>query len=92
MAPALASGDNRPLLRCDDNRESRAKELTKPCRQVAQCRAGARCLHSVYVKPCGIYKTAMGEFKKGCGQPWGRLAAREPGLGTGRGGDVTGVA
>src|ERR1019366_6965352 len=27
-----------------------------------------------------------------CGRPWGRPAARKPGLGTGRGGDVTGVA
>src|SRR5262249_42125043 len=30
--------------------------------------------------------------RKSCGRPWGRPAAREPGLGTGRGGDVTGVA
>jgi hypothetical protein len=29
---------------------------------------------------------------KMCGRPWGRPAAREPGLGTGRGGDVTGTA
>src|SRR5580692_8933931 len=29
---------------------------------------------------------------KRCGRPWGRPAAREPGLGTGRGGDVTELA
>ena len=30
--------------------------------------------------------------QKRCGRRWGTPAAREPGLGTGRGGDVTGVA
>jgi hypothetical protein len=30
--------------------------------------------------------------QKGCGHRWGTVAAREPGLGTGRGGDVTGSA
>jgi len=31
-------------------------------------------------------------LQKRCGRRWGTPAAREPGLGTGRGGDVTGAA
>ena len=34
----------------------------------------------------------LGPVAGGCGRRWGTPAAREPGLGTGRGGDVTGDA
>ncbi len=44
----------------------------------------------------GRSKAAFGltriSAEKGCGRRWGTPAAREPGLGTGRGGDVTGDA
>jgi hypothetical protein len=48
--------------------------------------------HGLLSRGCEIARGGAGSVKKvaaGCG---GQPAAREPGLGTGRGGDVTGVA
>jgi hypothetical protein len=60
-----------------------------PRARAVSCFVPTLSFTSVSIKPREI---AVFSIRKGCGRLLGKSRPREPGLGTGRGGDVTGVA